>query len=68
MYNKSKRVVVTGLGTVTPYGVGAQILWDNVKNGKSCITNQPTLYNTEINPTKICGEFLGFDATEYLDP
>ena len=37
MYNKSKRVVVTGLGTVTPYGVGAQIFWDNIKQGKSCI-------------------------------
>ena len=54
MYNKSKRVVVTGLGTVTPYGVGVETFWNNIKNGKSCITNKSDIYNTEVNPIKIC--------------
>ena len=53
MYNKSKRVVVTGLGTVTPYGVGVDAFWDNIKKGKSCIKNTSILYNQEINPIKI---------------
>ncbi len=68
MYNKSKRVVVTGLGTVTPYGVGVAAFWDNIKNGKSCIKNTSILYNQEVNPIKICGEFTEFDAAQYLDP
>lgn len=68
MYNKSKRVVVTGLGTVTPYGVGVETFWSNLKLGKSCIKNTSILYNYEINPTKICGEFTEFNPDEYLDP
>ena len=68
MYNKSKRVVVTGLGTVTPYGVGVETFWNNIKNGNSCIKNTSVLYNYEINPTKLCGEFSEFDPTKYLDP
>jgi len=68
MYNKSKRVVVTGLGAVTPYGVGAQLFWDNIKAGKSCIKNGSVLYNYEINPTQICGEYTDFKPEEYIDP
>jgi len=68
MYNKSKRVVVTGLGTVTPYGVGVKSFWDNIKQGKSCIKNKTNLYNMEINPVKICGEFLEYVPTDYFDP
>jgi len=67
MNNKNRRVVVTGLGTVSPYGVGVETLWDNIKNGKSGIKGQTNLYNIEINPVKICGEFLEYEPTEYFD-
>ena len=33
-----RRVVVTGVGAVTPYGVGADILCESVVNGKSAIS------------------------------
>ncbi len=68
MNNKSRRVVVTGLGTVSPYGVGVKSLWDNVKNGKSCISGKSDMYNWEINPIKISGQFADFEPTNYLDP
>lgn len=32
-----KEVVITGMGCVSPYGVGVETLWDNVKNGNSGI-------------------------------
>ena len=32
-----KRVVVTGMGVVSPFGVGSEKLWENVVNGKSGI-------------------------------
>ena len=53
MYNKSKRVVVTGLGTVTPYGVGVDLFWDNIKNGKSCIINKSKLFEVFNFLTKV---------------
>jgi len=67
MYNKSRRVVVTGLGTVTPYGVGVKTFWDNIANGKSCIKGTSNLYDMSINPVKICGEFLDYEPTNYFD-
>ncbi len=67
MYNKSKRVVVTGLGTVTPYGAGVKTFWDNLKSGKSCIKKGSVLYNWEIQPTQICGEFSDFNPEDYMD-
>ena len=33
----NRRVVVTGLGTVTPYGVGVNLMWKNLINGKSAV-------------------------------
>ncbi|MCQ2958372.1 MAG: beta-ketoacyl-ACP synthase II [Candidatus Gastranaerophilales bacterium] len=68
MNNKSNRIVVTGLGTVTPYGVGVKSFWEGIKNGKSCISDKTTLYDRENNPIKICGQYLDFDPTLYLDP
>ena len=32
-----RRVVITGMGVVSPFGVGADKLWDVVVNGKSAI-------------------------------
>ena len=67
MNNKAKRIVVTGLGTVTPYGVGVKSFWDNIKAGKSCISNKTTLYDNINNPVKICGEYVDFNPELYLD-
>lgn len=67
MYNKSRRVVVTGLGTVTPYGVGVDLFWDNIKNGKSCIINKSKLFSHETNSVHIAGEFYDFEPANYLD-
>ena len=36
-----RRVVVTGMGCVTPYGIGVDTLCENLKNGKSGISNTP---------------------------
>ena len=68
MYNKSKRVVVTGLGTVTPYGVGVDLFWDNIKNGKSCIKKDITLISHETNSVHIAGEYSDFEPEKYMDP
>ena len=68
-----KRVVVTGIGAVTPLGRNINETWSSLIAGKSGITSIPsTLFSTEDLPTKIAGlvpgdaEFHESDMTKYI--
>ncbi|MDC3379490.1 beta-ketoacyl-ACP synthase II [Planctomycetota bacterium] len=61
-----RRVVVTGLGAVAPYGVGVSGLWENVCAGKSGIAPL-TLFDTEQFPVKFGGEVKGFNALDHFE-
>jgi len=67
MISKARRVVVTGLGVVSPYGVGADLFWDNVKQGKSGIKHT-TIIDMAGQNVKISGEVSDFKPEEHLDP
>lgn len=58
-----KRVVITGMGALTPFGSGCETLWDNVIHGKSAIKKLKNI-NVELSPVKIGGEIPEFDTTE----
>lgn len=60
-----KRVVVTGLGAVTPLGLNLSESWANVLNGKSGIA-PITRFNTEAYDVKFAGEVKGFNPDEYI--
>lgn len=61
-----KRVVVTGLGALTPIGNNIQEYWDGLKNGKS--GSAPiTYFDTEKFKTKFACEIKNFDAHNYFD-
>jgi 3-oxoacyl-[acyl-carrier-protein] synthase II len=62
----SKRVVITGIGVISPYGVGYDLLWENVLAGNSCI-KEITVFDTTNHPSRIAGEFTDFNANDYLD-
>ena len=62
---KSRRVVVTGLGLVTPLGVGVEQNWTNVVNGVSGI-GYITRFDTEGFATRIAGEVKGFHPEEFI--
>ena len=62
----SKRVVITGMGIISPYGIGKDIFWESVLAGKSAIKTIQTM-DIETQPSKIAGEFLDFKPEEYLD-
>jgi len=62
----NRRVVVTGLGAMSPYGVGVPVLWEGVQAGKSAI-KEITLFDTSDFPVKFAGEVTGFQAEEYFD-
>ena len=62
----TRRVVVTGIGPVTPVGIGREAFWDHLLAGRSGI-KEVTLFDTTDFPVKIAGEIQGFDPHEYLD-
>ncbi len=65
-YKGRSRVVVTGLGAVTPLGTTAQEFWKNLVDGVSGI-GPMTLCDTTNYPTKIAGEIPDFNPREKLD-
>jgi 3-oxoacyl-[acyl-carrier-protein] synthase II len=62
-----RRVVVTGLGTVSPVGIGLEETWDSLVSGRSGIADI-TLFDTTDYPIHVAGEVKGFDATKYMEP
>jgi 3-oxoacyl-[acyl-carrier-protein] synthase II len=62
-----RRVVVTGLGIVSPVGIGVQESWSNILAGKSGIT-RITRFDASALPSQIAGEVKGFDVAKYLPP
>lgn len=62
-----RRVVVTGLGIVSPVGNTVQETWDNIVAGKSGI-GPITRFDASAFKSRIAGEVKGFDVTAYLAP
>jgi 3-oxoacyl-[acyl-carrier-protein] synthase II len=61
-----KRVVVTGLGAITPLGNNLNDYWTNLLAGKSGAA-PITLFDAEKFKTKFACEVKGFDPTDYMD-
>ena len=61
-----KRVVVTGLGALTPIGNNVEAYWEGLKNGKSG-SALITYFDTEKFKTKFACELKGFDPMDYFD-
>ena len=62
-----RRVVVTGLGIVSPVGSQVAEAWDNVVNGRSFI-GPITRFDVSNYPTRFAGDVRGFDVNTYLPP
>lgn len=63
----SQRVVVTGLGAITPLGLDVDSFYEGLLEGKNGITRIEA-FDTEKYTCKIGGEIKDFDATNYMDP
>jgi len=61
-----KRVVVTGLGAITPIGNNVNDFWANLIQGKSGIA-PITRFDTSLYKTKFAGEVKGFDPLQYME-
>jgi beta-ketoacyl-acyl-carrier-protein synthase II len=61
-----KRVVITGLGAVSPLGNDTQTTWDNAVKGLNGI-GRMTRRDPDLFPAKVAGEVKDFDPTRYID-
>ena len=62
----SKRVVVTGMGAITPIGNNVEEFWKSVKEGKCGIDNI-TKFDTSEYEVKLAAEVKGFVAKEHME-
>jgi 3-oxoacyl-[acyl-carrier-protein] synthase II len=62
----SRRVVVTGLGVISPVGNDKQTTWDNLIRGNSGL-GEITRFDVSRYEAKVAGEVKGFDPNEWLD-
>lgn len=61
-----RRVVITGLGVISPVGIGKDIFWENIKKGKSGIS-RISKFSVDDFPTKIAGEVKDFNPEDFID-
>ncbi|MDQ1274217.1 MAG: 3-oxoacyl-[acyl-carrier-protein] synthase 2 [Planctomycetota bacterium] len=64
-YVEKNRVVVTGIGIITPIGIGVDAFWESAIHGKSGIS-MISRFNVESYPTKIAGEIKSFHPEKYM--
>jgi beta-ketoacyl-acyl-carrier-protein synthase II len=68
MYNNGRiRVVITGLGAITPLGLTVDEFWQGLTAGRSGI-NRITQFDATGFDCQIAGEIKGFDPTQYIEP
>ncbi|MDQ0272998.1 beta-ketoacyl-[acyl-carrier-protein] synthase family protein [Cytobacillus purgationiresistens] len=67
----SKRVVITGIGVISPIGITKELFWDNLCTGTIGTKEDIKAFNTDKFDTHIGGEVKDFDPSpyfEYLNP
>ena len=62
-----RRVVITGLGAITPIGLNVNDFWKNIKAGVHGI-GPITYFDTTDYKAKLAAEVKDFDAKNYMDP
>lgn len=62
-----RRVVVTGVGMITPLGLNVESSWQNLLSGKSGI-RRITQFDPSNFPCQIAGEVDGFNPEDYIEP
>lgn len=65
-WSEDQRVVVTGMGVLTPLGIGIDMFWNGLVEGRSGV-DKITLCDPGNSPSRIAGEVRDFHPRDYLD-
>lgn len=65
-WNEDQRIVVTGIGVVTPLGIGVDTFWNGLVEGRSGV-RAITQCDTSDSPSKIAGEAPEFEPRDFMD-
>jgi 3-oxoacyl-[acyl-carrier-protein] synthase II len=60
------RVAITGIGAITPIGIGVEELWEGVRDGKSAVTTI-TRFDASMLSSQVAAE-IDFDPLQYMSP
>src|SRR5689334_7288452 len=61
-----RRVVITGIGMISPLGIGNDATWQGLIEGKSGI-DRITKFDASAYPCQIAGEVRGFDPEQWIE-
>lgn len=61
-----RRIVVTGMGTVTPFGIGVDCFWDGLIEGRNGISTI-TLFDVSQHGVRFGGQIQGYDPIQHFD-
>ncbi|NTU85106.1 MAG: beta-ketoacyl-[acyl-carrier-protein] synthase II, partial [Chloroflexales bacterium] len=64
--DEDRRVVVTGVGVVSPFGVGVEPFWEGLSTGRSAIS-RITYFDPSPYPCQIAGQIPGFEPQAFMD-
>jgi len=62
-----RRVVITGIGAVSPNGIGREAFWEASRNGVSGV-RRITRFDPCAYPVQVAGEVVDFDELQYVEP
>jgi 3-oxoacyl-[acyl-carrier-protein] synthase II len=62
---KTRRIVITGIGVLTPVGIGIETFWPNILAGKSGVDRAPVLVKSDC-PWKVAGEVRDFRPEDWI--
>ncbi len=65
--SEKTKVLITGMGVITPVGNTVSEMWSNIKNGVSGIGSITKFDNSRVD-SKVAGEIKNFDITQYVEP
>ena len=64
--SERERIVITGIGPVTPIGIGVDAFWDSLREGRSGVRRVPALAEAGLK-VQIAADIPEFDPTDFMD-